>query len=284
MRPSPPEATLLLMSSTRDHPPAVPRQRSRVVAYVDGFNVYYGIREASRNTDINEIKQSRDLTRCVGKTLYWLDIPAVIRTQLRSGEELIAVDYFTAPRRTPKLVAPEDPEEYRQSNERQSVYLDALRTLPGLQVHLGWYSEGTPHRCRQCGYEWPKMEEKVTDVAIATRMRQDAFAHRFDVAFLVSADADLVPAVRAVQDAGKVVVPIFFPGRKQARHLTEAAAAPPRSVRVKTVRRFLLPHTIERTGLPPLRCPERWKPQSQWVWATPMPQAAAPPHEPTGNK
>lgn len=66
-----------------------------------------------------------------------------------------------------------------------------------------------------CDHRWDRPKEKMTDVNIALSMVLDALDDVYDTALLVAADADLVPAVRAVQQrAGKQVIVISPPGRR----------------------------------------------------------------------
>jgi len=53
--------------------------------------------------------------------------------------------------------------------------------------------------------------EKQTDVWIAAEMVSGAARNEYDVAILLTADSDLVPAVHFVQGLGKVVELVTFP-------------------------------------------------------------------------
>ena len=55
---------------------------SRVVTYIDGFNLYFGLRDAGL------------------KRYYWLDLVALSSTFLLPGQTLEHVHYFTARIRT----------------------------------------------------------------------------------------------------------------------------------------------------------------------------------------
>ena len=82
----------------------------RVVVYIDGFNLYYGLR-------------SRGWRR-----YYWLDLRRLSENLLRPRQVLAAIRYFTA------RILPE-PDD-RDKPVRQSMYLEALATLPDLQISL----------------------------------------------------------------------------------------------------------------------------------------------------
>ncbi len=166
----------------------------RVVAYIDGFNLYYGLRE-------------RDWRR-----YYWLNLRALSLALLKPDQRLVHTHYFTS-----VVSYPED------KRLRQQTYLDALNTLPDLSVHYGHYlSERVT--CRNCGYSYTTHHEKMTDVNIAVQLLTDAFHDRFDVALLVSADSDLVGPIEAVRtlspDRSIIVV---FPPARHSTHLERHA-------------------------------------------------------------
>lgn len=50
----------------------------RVICYIDGFNLYHGMREAGF------------------KRYYWLDLAKLALSLLHGGQELTATKYFTA--------------------------------------------------------------------------------------------------------------------------------------------------------------------------------------------
>jgi uncharacterized LabA/DUF88 family protein len=157
----------------------------RVIAYVDGYNLYYGLREQN------------------WKQFYWLNIQMLAEQYLRPGQELTSTKYFTT-----VVKLPED------KRRRQTEFLDALKTLPNFEIYYGQFLSDTIV-CRQCGHIYTTYHEKMTDVNISVELMKDAFEDRFDVAFLFSADSDLVGSIRTVRELFtlKQVVAIFPPGR-----------------------------------------------------------------------
>ena len=170
----------------------------RVAVYVDGFNLYYGLR-------------SRGWRR-----YYWLDLRRLSKKLLTPQQSLTAVRYFTA-----RISS--EPDD-RDKPVRQNVYLEALATLPDLQVHYG-YHVARKQRCPRCGATRQTYEEKMTDVNIAVELLGDAQDDVFDTAIVVSGDGDLASPVRAVEERypGKRVIVAFPPGRHSAG-LRSAAA------------------------------------------------------------
>lgn len=143
---------------------------SRVAAYVDGFNLYFGLKALR------------------GRKYLWLDVQALAGSLLRPGQALTQVTYFTARVRN-------DP----AGEQRQADYLDALVAHnPLVKVVDGRFQE-KGRRCRNCQASWTVYEEKETDVNIAVALVEDAVQDRFDSALLMSADSDLCPAIRSMK-------------------------------------------------------------------------------------
>lgn len=239
--------------------------RKRVMAYIDGFNVYYGLKNASRDADRLHVRNGGAVKDCLGRSLYWLDMQRVILDLLVADEQCVGIKYFSAPRKVPKRCPIRNKQRLIESNARQMTYFDALRTLPLIELRLGWYSEKSPYTCEACQHQTPRWEEKTTDVGIATSMVVDAYEDRFDTALVLSADADLVPPVQAVQARGREVIVAVFPGRTRADRLL-ALVKIKRVIEIADLRNRVLPEAIDRPGLRPLECPPHWRHQPDWAW------------------
>ncbi len=139
---------------------------------------------------------------------------ALATNLLKPDQTLTHTKYFTA-----RVSSPAD------KVKRQSTYLDALQSLSSLSILYGRY-QLNPFTCRNCSHVHQIPNEKMTDVNIAVELMQDAFQDRFDTAFLVSADSDLVGPVVAVQRLfpKKRIVVACPPGRFSA-NLCNAAGA-----------------------------------------------------------
>ncbi len=182
------------------------KSSQRVVCYIDGFNLYYGMRET------------------YDRRFLWLDLCGLARSLLLPHQELARTKYFTARISGGR---PSDRPEYRERmdarRKRQALYLDVLQTLGGLTIHEGQFLP-REIKCNRCGSYWASASEKMTDVNIATEMIVDAFANHFDTALLISGDSDLVPPIRAIRThlRHKRVVVAFPPGRNSVE-LKQAA-------------------------------------------------------------
>jgi uncharacterized LabA/DUF88 family protein len=172
-------------------PPHAGPVGSRVVVYVDGFNLYYGVLRFSKEK--------------------WLDIERLFKL-LRRHDQIQKIRYFTALSSEGK-------------SQDQLAYLKAIETLPLVNVIRGRYKNksikclvrpacGVPDKDRF--FNTP--EEKRTDVNIAVSMLDDAYQNLCDHLILVSGDSDLVPAVNMVRTRfpGKQVT-VYVPSRNPIR-------------------------------------------------------------------
>jgi len=143
------------------------QKKERVIAYVDGFNLYFGMREAG-------------LDNC-----RWLNIRMLAFNLLKPHQELMDVKYFTSRVKN-------NPDKQK----RQTIYLDALEST-GTKIIYGNYQDGSLE-CIRCGHVWVSAKEKMTDVNIATAIMTDAYQDKYDMAMLISGDSDLTPPVETV--------------------------------------------------------------------------------------
>jgi len=159
-------------------------KKERVVVYVDGFNLYFGM----LNAGFDHCK--------------WLNLLLLTENLLTSNQELVEVKYFTSS-------VSNNPEKQK----RQITYIEALETV-GVKIYYGTYQSDTIE-CRKCKYIWPKYNEKMTDVNIATQILIDAYQDKYDAALLISGDSDLVPPIKVVHDLfnNKRVFVAFPPNR-----------------------------------------------------------------------
>jgi uncharacterized LabA/DUF88 family protein len=164
----------------------------RVAAYIDGFNLYFGLKTRH------------------GRRYLWLDLQALGLSLMRPGQTLEQITYFTARVRN-------DPE----GRQRQSDYLDALAShSPLVTVVDGRFQEKARH-CRNCGAAWTVYEEE-TDVSIAAALIEDAVLDRYDTA-LISADSDLCPAIvtmKRLRPEKRIIA--AFPPRRHSADLKRA--------------------------------------------------------------
>jgi uncharacterized LabA/DUF88 family protein len=173
--------------------------------YVDGFNLYFGLKRFERQ----------------GKLYKWLDLGALCRHQLPQ-DTINRIRYFTA------LVQPRpgNPDQ----GTRQQTYLRALRTIPNLSIDYGifltsvvWMMRDNPPPGTHPMVQVIKTEEKGSDVNIATRLLCDAYTNDFDMAVIISNDSDLVMPIEMVRRELKKPVGVLNPNERFSNALKRAA-------------------------------------------------------------
>jgi len=201
----------------------------RIIAYVDGFNLYFGLKEKGWSS------------------YYWLNIFTLCRELLKPPQQLLLVKYFTS-----RVPGPPD------KRKRQSTFLDALVTVSGIKPYYGKY-QITPVQCSKCGHSNDFLEEKMTDVQISSEMVSDAHLGKYDTALLMTGDRDLVPAIERVRlDFPNKRVLVAFPPLRTNTDLKVAANAFIH-VTEDVLKKSLLPLQIPTIGGYLLTCPPGWR-------------------------
>jgi uncharacterized LabA/DUF88 family protein len=174
--------------------------------YIDGFSLYHQC--FRRTADRNHLK--------------WLDLRALAAAIL-PDEDIAVVRYYTA------RVAdtPEDP----QRASRQDAFLRALATRPNLVIRQGQFSrskrEGRlvhpPDGIDPRQTTWI-MQEKRSDVSLATDLLVDAFDGRAEVALLITNDSDFEMPIKMVTERFGVRVVVISPDVMVSKRLARLAA------------------------------------------------------------
>lgn len=199
----------------------------RVLVYIDGFNLYFGMMEAGY------------------QNCRWLNVKKLAENILKPGQQIVKVKYFTS------RVSNDPPKQ-----KRQLTYIEALETQ-GVEVIYGHYQNNIAD-CKRCGHTWDNSKEKMTDVNIATHMIIDAFKDKYDLAMLVSGDSDLVPPIRAIhENFNKKSVFVAFPPSRQNVSVRNAAKGSMPIGRKKLVD-SQLPDIVTKTNGFELRRPGEW--------------------------
>ena len=203
------------------------RKKERVIAYIDGFNLYFGMKEAGY------------------ENCKWLDIDCLVNNLLKPNQELQQIKYFTSR-------VSNNPEKQK----RQTTYIEALETK-NIKVFYGHYQRDR-FECKRCGNIWPSYNEKMTDVNIATQMIIDAYKHSYDMAMLISGDSDLVPPVKAIhENFNNKRVFVAFPPKRHNSSVSLAAKGSLMIGRKKLVDSQLPLEVHKRDGFI-LRKPSDW--------------------------
>ena len=114
-----------------------------------------------------------------------------------------------------------------------------------------------PWRCKQCGSYQDRFQEKQTDVALAVEMMHDAFSGNCDTIWLMSADADLVPAVRYISHHFPDLTVVVL--RPRGRRATSSSPPLiPSAISATLAGPAQLPDLMVFTGNEMLRRPTEW--------------------------
>lgn len=153
----------------------------RVVALVDGSNLYHSLKEFDRDPDSGKPLGAKN-------HLKWLDIDALVRALLHPrNDELQGIWYFSAIAHWNDLDA----------RRRQEAFFQALE-YTGLSTEIRGHKKNRS-RCPKCQKQFKTYVENGNDVAFASRILELAFDDAFDKMLLFTADSDFVPAVETVR-------------------------------------------------------------------------------------
>ena len=150
--------------------PSTPKNVKRMAVFIDGRNVFYGLRRLGWPTqyDVRAFAQS-----------------------ISNRFDLVSIHYYSA---TPLLKYTPEP-QYGQ----QLRYYEHIRTQSRAIVKLGYLND-----------RGAKPQEKLVDVMLALDLALGAERDKYDVAALVSADGDFAAAVDEAKLAGKEVINFVF--------------------------------------------------------------------------
>jgi uncharacterized LabA/DUF88 family protein len=154
--------------------------KKKVVAYIDGFNVYHSI--------ANNLPQK----------YKWLDYRAFVEEFLEPWDELKNIFLFTA---SPKWDV--------ERMQRHRDFMEVMRSL-GIIIISGNYATVvrkfnsaknvviSPEWARvdPSKFSYSTFEEKQTDVNIALSIFEGAVMNSYDTALIFSGDSDIAPGIR----------------------------------------------------------------------------------------
>lgn len=212
-----------------------------VYVYVDGFNLYYGLFKNSRRRHQLPARYK------------WLDL-LKLSHEIAPHPNIEWIGYFTA---YVKQVA-HDPDQHL----RQRAYIEALRTIPSLEVIPGNFQPttkwGVPHRSQTTQpVKFDTYEEKGSDVNLAVRLVWHAAQHAFSEAIVISNDSDLREAVRIVTEEASKLVHVVSPDVSVNNSL-RAVASSAAPLDVKALKRCLFHETLTNPDGVIISRPSAW--------------------------
>ncbi len=254
----------------------------RTWAYIDGFNLYYAIRNVGYK---------------------WIDVKELTKAVMPPSTNVEKLKYYTA-----HVSGVSDPDQPR----RQQIYLNALGTIPEIEIFFGqflaksiWrpllnlpigdrplhygsanstippgnhfvnpdptildntreslqvgkYGKGN-RILRNPAVDAIKamvhaMEEKGSDVNLASHLINDGWANRYEAAIVISNDTDLVEPIRIVVQELKKPVTILSPSKLRGDKYEAASrllsvASHVRYIRKSHLNSSLFPDTISGTTI-----------------------------------
>lgn len=145
----------------------------RAALCFDGFNFYYGVRNHFKT---GEAERGYSLSG-----LCWCGFRALVERHFLEPEtELGLIRYLTAP-------VTESVEARCGEHQRYELWLRAVKTIRGAGIVYGFHRRDARRLC----------EEKGSDVNLAVELLLDGLGQRYDTAYVLSGDADQIPAVAA---------------------------------------------------------------------------------------
>ena len=140
----------------------------RVVAFIDGFNLYHSLADNSSY-----------------KAYKWLNVRKLLEMYIPT-KDLKEIYYFTS------LTT--------WNQEKMNRHRIILRAFEHVDIKIVYGEFRKRDRfCPNCKNWFKTHEEKQTDVNIAIHLFRLAIEDRYDTALILSGDSDLVPSIKAVK-------------------------------------------------------------------------------------
>lgn len=168
----------------------------RLMVFIDGSNFYFSLKKTFSTSKI-DLKKFVDF--------------------LIADNELISIKYYNAP-----LNQKDDEEGYK----KQQKFFEYLKTIPKLDLYLGRLEKRPDNH----------KTEKGVDVKIAIDLLVNAFKDNYDVAILISNDADFIPAIEEVQKIGKSVYYVGF-SKMKSYHLKKICD---KTIKINEIKGYIL--------------------------------------------
>ena len=185
----------------------------RVVAFIDGFNLYHSLVE---NPSYRKYK--------------WLNLRTLIETYVPT-KNLREIHYFTA-LTTWNL----------QKMVRHKTLIKVLESTD-VTIVYGEFRK-RERTCPNCRRTYSSHEEKQTDVNIAIDLFRLAILDRYDTALILSGDSDLIPSIKAVKSTfPSKKVGILIPIGRRAEELKQHCDFHIK-IREKNLARCVFPDTV----------------------------------------
>jgi len=201
---------------------------ARYCFYIDGFNVYYAFQEKPQF-----------------RKYKWLNYRKLAEKTVQAQDEITGIFYFTA------LV-----EWKPQSVARHEEYIKVLRSVRVETIRGRFLRKDV--ECHLCHKVFHTHEEKQSDVNIALKILADAVDDLYDRAVIISADSDLLPVIKTIQQyAPEKEIGVMFPIGHTSFDLRQSAAFR-RKMSERLLRECQFPDEVE-VGNVIIKKPASWQ-------------------------
>ncbi len=214
--------------------------KEKVCVYVDGFNMYHAL---------SELKLPH---------LKWLNLKKLSYYLIKhNSQSIVGVKYFSA------FAEHFNGTDKIDSLLRHRSYVRALEAK-GVDCIMGNFAK-RDRIYKGKGYkaQWRRYEEKQTDVGIGVHLINDAHLGRFDRAFVISLDTDLMPALKIMKkERPHQPVIVYAPPHRAHHRDIQAEASSVESIKVSQIERSLFGANVVKNGRVVARRPNAYKPPS----------------------
>lgn len=201
----------------------------KVIFFIDGFNLYHALLDNKR---LNQYK--------------WLDLTSLTHKFILKTDKIEDIYYFTA-------LTTWSPDKVK----RHKDFIKA-QEIKGVKIIYGEFKR-KDKLCPICKKTYQTFEEKQTDVNIAIQLLKLAIQDKYDKAFIISGDSDLIPSIEAVKSAFPnkqigVIIPIY----RSAEQLKQTCDFYMK-MKEKHLQSSMLPDVIDLGKGKKLERPQSWK-------------------------
>ena len=212
-----------------------------VVFVIDGFNLFFSLKDAKYFDPLH-------------REFRWLDLKRFVNQFLDLKKEILAdVFYFSAYYPwTSNHPLTSDPSK----EARHRIYKNAIEST-GVITSFGHFLKH-PRKCPICNGKFERPEEKRTDVHIGVTLFRLATTNKYDTIILVSGDTDFIPALEAVKHSyPHIRTGVLFPYKRAGSDFNKIVDFKFRT-KIKNLANCRLPATITLPNGNVISCPTKW--------------------------
>ena len=254
----------------------------RTYVYIDGFNLYYGALKSTEYKWLNPFDLAQKILPglTINKIKYFTarvsgkidpGAPARQQTYIKALEtlpnvEVVFGNFLSKTMRRPLANLPVaggevdfPPSLIFPQGKHDVVIQTRTKTLPIGFKQPTKHGKKTPNPPKNpLMAEVHSMEEKGSDVNIASHLLNDAWKDCFDVAAVISNDTDLVTPIDMVVRQREKTVYIISPKEGRTAPELKKVASNVRHLRPKFLKQSQFPDSVQRAAAGALHRPKEW--------------------------